>query len=142
MPVIVVLAQSPILVIHHADGKTTEVELNTMPCITMTADKMQIKSSVAELVYDKSDVLKFTFKNVITGMSTIQNRMAYRIDEDEITFHGIPKTCEVRVYNGKGLQIPVCLMTRGTDAVLSLAQFPKGIYLIYINGITMKFLRP
>ena len=60
-------AQNPILVLHHANGNTSEVELYTMPRILMTADKMQIKSSVAELEYDKTDVLRFTFKNVGTG---------------------------------------------------------------------------
>lgn len=135
-------AQNPILVLHHANGTTSEVELYTMPRIVMTADKMQIKSSVAELEYDKADVLRFTFKNVGTGIDAVHSEVAFRIDEDRVTFHGIPEAGAVKVYNLKGVQIPVRLKVAGSDAVLSLTQLPKGIYLVNISGKTLKFIRP
>jgi len=141
MPAIV-KAQNPILVLHHANGNTSEVELYTMPRILMTADKMQIKSSVAELEYDKTDVLRFTFKNVGTGIDAVHSEMAFRIDEDCVTFRGIPEAGAVKVYNLKGVQIPVRLEIAGGDAVLSLSQLPKGIYLVDINSKTLKIIRP
>lgn len=135
-------AQNPTLVLHHANGDTSEVELYTMPRIVMTADKMQIKSSVLDVEYDKTDVLQFTFKNVATGISTVQSEMAYRIDEDCITFHGVPEADAVKVFNLKGVQLPIRLNAVGSDAVLSLAQLPQGVYLVNINGRTLKFVRP
>ena len=135
-------AQNPTLVLHHANGTTSEIELYTMPRIAMTADKMQIKSAVLDVEYDKSDVVLFTFKNVDSGVDAIHGVMAFRIDEDHVTFHGVKDPNTVRVYNLKGVQIPVRLNLVGSDIILSLDQLPKGVYLVNISGKTLKIIRP
>jgi hypothetical protein len=135
-------AQNLTLVLHHADGKTSDVELYTMPRITMTADKMQIKSAVLDVEYDKADVLLFTFRDVDTGIQAVRSETAYRIDEDCVTFHGVPETGTVKVFLMNGVQVPVRLTRNGRDAVLSLAQLRQGVYLVSINGRTLKFVKP
>ena len=135
-------AQGPTLVLHKADGKTQEVELYTMPRIQMTADKMVISSAVLNVEYAKTEVVRFTFKNVATGVSAVNSEPAFRIDEDRITFHGVPEADAVRVYNVNGVQLPVSLNSEGTDAMLPLTQLPQGVYLICINGRTIKIVRP
>lgn len=134
-------AQSPTLVLHHADGKTSEVELYTMPRIQMTADKMVITVQGVSQEYAKADVLRFTYKGVRTGISSVSPTTSYRVDEDRITFHGVPEADAVKVYNAKGMQIPVGLTADGSDAVLSFASLPQGVYLVSINGRTLKFIR-
>ena len=136
-------AQVQTLVLHHANGKTTEVELYTMPRIQLTADKMTITSQgVVSQEFDKTDVVRFTYKSVDTGIRSPKPETAYRIDEDRVTFHGVPEANAVKVYNVGGAQIPVSLHVTGSDAVLSLTQLPQGVYLVTINGRTLKFIRP
>jgi hypothetical protein len=135
-------AQSPTLVLHHADGKTSEVELYTMPRIQMTADKMVITVQGVSQEYAKADVLRFTYKGVGTGISSVSPATSFRVDEDRITFHGVPEADAVKVYNAKGMQIPVGLTADGSDAVLSFASLPQGVYLVSINGRTLKFIKP
>lgn len=136
-------AQVQTLVLHHANGKTTEVELYTMPCIQLTADKMTITSQgVVSQEFDKTDVVRFTYKSVDTGIRSPKPETAYRVDEDRVTFHGVPEANAVKVYNVGGAQIPVSLHVTGSDAVLSLTQLPQGVYLVTINGRTLKFIRP
>ena len=135
-------AQGPTLVLHHADGKTSEVELYTMPRIQMKADKTVITVQGVSQEYAKSDVVRFTYKGVGTGISSVSPTTSYRVDEDRITFHGVPEADAVKVYNAKGMQIPVRLSTDGNDAVLSLASLPQGVYLVNINGRTFKFIKP
>ena len=136
------MAQVPALVLHHADGKTTEVELYTMPRVQMEADKMIITSQGVSQEFAKADVVRFTYKGVSTGINTMKPETRYRIDEDQVTFYGISTADRIRIYNTGGVQIPVRLAADGKDVVLSLTQLPSGVYLVTINGRTFKFIRP
>ena len=134
-------AQTPTLVLHHADGKTSEVELYTMPRIQMTDTKMVITVQGSIQEFDKSDVVRFTFKGVGTGISAVKSETRYRVDEDRVTFYGVSSTDRISIHNASGMQIPIRLTIDGNDAVLSLAQLPQGVYLVTINGRTLKFIR-
>lgn len=135
-------AQTPTLVLHHADGTTSEVELYTMPRIQMAADKMTITVQGSRQEFSKADVVRFTYKGIATGISSVKPETRYRVDEDRVTFYGISAADRISVYNPGGVRIPVSLTADGPDAVLSLAQLPSGIYLVSINGRTLKFIRP
>ena len=135
-------AQTPTLVLHHADGNTSEVELYTMPRIQMTAEKMIVTVQGSRPEFPKSDVVRFPYKGIATGISTVRPETRYRVDEDRVTFYGISAADRISVYNPGGVQIPVRLTADGTNAVISLAQLPKGVYLVTINGRTLKFIRP
>ena len=135
-------AQTPTLVLHHANGKTSEVELYTMPRIQMTDTKMVITVQGSKQEFDKTDVVRFTFKGVGTGINAVKSVTRYRVDEDRVTFYGVSSADRISVHNASGMQIPVRLTADGSDAVLSLAQLPQGVYLVTINGRTLKFIRP
>lgn len=137
-----VSAQGPTLVLHHSDGKTSEVELYTMPSIQLLPSKMVITAQGSTLEYAKSDVVRFTYKGVNTGISDIRPEARYRVDTDRITFFGISASDRIEVYNAGGIRIPVTLANEGNDAVLSLTQLPQGVYLVNINGRTFKFIKP
>jgi len=142
LPTAKIVAQSQTLVLWHADGTTTEVELYTLPRIQMQADKMVITSQGVSQEFAKSDVLRFTYKGIGTGISQVNPQTAYRVDEDRVTFYGISTTDRISVYTTGGMQIPVRLMADGNKSVLSLNSLPSGVYLINVNGRTLKFIRP
>ena len=133
---------SSTLVLHHADGKTSEVELYTMPRIQLQADKMVISSQGISQEFSKADVVRFTYKGINTGINTVKPETRYRVDEDCVTFFGLSAADRISVHNANGVQIPVRLTPDGQNAVLSFAQLPQGVYLVTINGRTLKFVRP
>ena len=137
-----VRAQEQTLVLTHADGTTTEVELYTMPRIRLTADKLVITVQGTSQEFDKSDVVRFTYKGINTGISPVRPETRYRVDADRVTFYGLSASDRISVYNTGGVQMPVSLTVDGSDAVLSLAQLPQGVYLVTFNGKTLKFVRP
>ena len=142
LPATMMASQGQTLVLHHANGKTTEIELYTLPHIQMKADKMLIMSQGVTQEFAKSDVVRFTYKGIVTGINNVKPETRYRVDEDRVTFYGISVTDRISVYNAGGVQIPVSLTADGKDAVLSLNQLPSGVYLVNINGRTLKFIRP
>lgn len=141
LPAAKMLAQSQTLVLWHADGTTTEVELYTLPSIQMQADKMVIVSQGVSQEFAKADVLRFTYKGVGTGISQVNPKTAYRVDEDRITFYGVSDTNRISVYTTGGMQIPIPLISDGNKSVFSLSSLPSGVYLVNINGRTLKFIR-
>ena len=142
LPATMMASQGQTLVLHHANGKTTEIELYTLPHIQMKADKMLITSQGVTQEFAKSDVVRFTYKGIVTGINNVKPETRYRVDEDRVTFYGISVTDRISVYNAGGVQIPVSLTADGKDAVLSLNQLPSGVYLVNINGRALKFIRP
>lgn len=65
-------AQTQALVLHHADGSTTDVELYTEPKITFSTDKVFIRSSVLDMEWDAVNVLRFSFKGRATGVKHLR----------------------------------------------------------------------
>ena len=135
-------AQTPTLVLHHAKGNPTEIELYTMPRIQMTDTKMVITVQGTRQEFDKADVVRFTFKGIVTGISAVKSETRYRVDEDRVTFYGVSTTDRISIHNASGMRLPISLTTDGADTVLPLSQLPKGVYLVTVNGRTLKFIRP
>lgn len=130
------------LVLWHADGTTTDVELYLRPRIEFTGEKVLITSTVLNMEYAKSDILRFTYKGEGTGISAPRQDSDYSQDGDRLVFHGINATDQVAVYTANGIRIPVRLSATSDGLALPLSALPKGAYILSVNGRTSKFVRP
>lgn len=137
-------AQSQVLVLHHADGTTTDVELYTQPRIEFRGDRVVITSPVLDMEYPVSDIFRFTYKGKGTsGISIPQQQADYTQENDKLIFHGVKSTDKVAVYKTNGVRVPVSLTaTADDDVMLSLTAIPSGVYLLSVNGRTSKFTKP
>lgn len=130
------------LVLHHADGTTTDVELYTQPRVEFQNDRVVITSPVLSMDYAREDVLRFTYRGGGLGIALPKGEAEVSRDGDRLLFHGIKSTDAVAVYKPNGIRVPVSLTLSGTDAALPLSQIPQGVYLLSVNGKTSKFTRP
>ena len=129
------------LVVWHSDGSTTVIELYNQPLVQFAGDKVLITSPVINLEYDKSDVIRFTYKDMDTNISTPEAGTNIEQKNGQIIFHNVSPTDNVAVYNTNGVRVPVRFSLQGGNAVLSLSQIPSGVYLFNINGRTSKFTK-
>ena len=134
-------AQTQALVVWLADGSTTDVELYTEPKVTFSADRMFIKSSVLDIEYKATDVVRFTYRGNGSGIDNLQAEADYTQADGRIVFHGISAEDKVAIYRTDGVRLPIRPDIQGTDAVLSLSSLPVGVYLFSVNGKTSKFVR-
>ena len=79
-------AQTQALVLQHADGNTTEVELYTKPKVTFEGNKLFVKSSIINLEYQVGDVIRFYYKGKGTEINSVQQEADYE-QYDEQYFH-------------------------------------------------------
>lgn len=134
-----VSAQS--LVLHHANGTTTDVELYKMPQVKFQDDKVLITSTVLDMEFSKFDVLKFTYKGGASGITSPSVKARYTQEDGRIVFHGINATDKLVVYALNGIRVPVNFQRSGSYASLPLASIPSGVYVLSINGRTSKFTK-
>lgn len=131
------------LVLHHADGTTTDVELFTQPQVTFQDDKVLITSTVLDMEYPKDNVLRFTYKGgTVTAVGKVKENANYSQHGNQIVFHGIKSQDKVAVYTASGVRVPITITRSGDDIALPLSAIPSGVYLLIVNGKTSKFTRP
>ena len=129
------------LVLHHADGTTTDVQLYTQPQVRFEGDRVLITSTVLDMDYAKEDVITFTYKGNGTGIGIPKAEADYSQEGDCMVFHGIASTSKVAVYNSNGIRVPARLSAAGDDVTLSLSSIPQGVYILSVNGKTSKFMK-
>lgn len=129
------------LVLLHADGTTTDVELATKPKVTFENNKVLITSTILNIEYPKKDVLRFTFKSSSTGMQSVRNNVGYSNENGELVFHGVNNTDKIGVYTVKGIRVPAKIKRSGSQATLSLSALSSGVYIINVNGRTSKIVK-
>lgn len=130
---LILSAQGQVLVLYHADHRTTEVELYTRPQITFEGDNMVITSSVLQMSFKVGDVLHFSYRENTTDIAK-QNR--------RIICKGIEENAKIAVYKSDGTLVPIRMDSYNGQPGFSLSQLPTGVYILSINGRTTKIVRP
>ena len=134
-------ASAQTLVLHHANGKTTDVELYTQPQVKFVGDKVLITSTVLDMEYDKQDVLRFTYKGGTLGISSPNAQANVSQENGQLVFHGVKSTDKITVHTVKGIRVPIRLQLSGSTATLPLSAIPSGVYLLTVIGRTSKFMK-
>lgn len=136
------MAQVKTLVMWHADGTTTDIELSILPRITFVDDKVILQASELQMEIDEKDLLRFTYKSSESSeIAVLHQETPYTQQDMNLIFHST-STDKVAVYKTNGARVPVHLEQRGNDLVLSMMGLPSGVYLLKVNGRTAKILRP
>ena len=130
------------LVLWHADGTTTDVALYLKPRVVFDGDIVRITSTVLDMEYPKSNILRFSYTGQGTAISTPKNDADYTREGDRLVFHGISSADKVAVYTANGIRVPVRLSVTSDGVTLSISSIPKGVYVLSVNGKTSKFVRP
>ena len=133
--------QAQRLVLWHSNGSTTEIELYNKPLVQFSGDKVLVTSPVINLEYDKNDVIRFTYRDIDTAISTPEARTDIEQKDGQIILHNVSAADKVSVYKADGIRVPVQLSFQGGNAVLPLSQIPSGVYLFSVNGRTSKFTK-
>lgn len=132
-------AQTQTLVLWHANGATTDVDLYTDPKVTFTDTTLLISSTVLDMEYPAEEIVRFTYKDRETGIESLEDVIGYRQEDGCFKFHGLRG--HVAIYRPDGIRIPVRLIVDGDDAILPLSSLPQGTYIIGFNGQSSKFVR-
>ena len=129
------------LVLHHANGTTTDIELYTRPIVTFQESKVLVVSPVLNMEFQESEILRFTYEGSSLGINMPNSEADYSHEAGRIVFHHIPQNSRIGIYTTNGIRIPAHITKSGTNAYISLEAIPKGVYLLSVNGKSYKFTK-
>lgn len=129
------------LVLWHADGTTTDVQLLAQPQVKFLGDKVTVTSTVLDMEFDKQDVLRFTYKGKTSAIGSAKADANVTQHDGQLVFHGVSAADRIAVYTTSGIRIPVRIRLSGSVATLPLSSIPRGAYLLSVNGKTSKFTK-
>lgn len=117
------------------------VDMGTIPVVKVTNDSLKIITSYIELRYGMKDVHKFTFDKGRTDLGSAIVHTIYHMENGQIIIQGANSSDHIAVYTIGGVIVPVDIRRQGDDSVLSLSSLRPGVYLLNVNGQTIKFVR-
>ena len=134
------LANEGTLILWHADGTKTNIELSQLPQIQFENDKVIITSSILNMEYDAEEILRFTYEEGLGEDAGLVDGIA-SVQDGRLLFHGVKSADKVSVYSINGTRVPVKLSIVNGKYSLSLSSIPTGVYILKVNGKTSKFTK-
>lgn len=131
-------ADNKSLFVTFDDGTRVEFALSTTPEVTVTDNKLTITSTVTTASYDLWTVKTFTY-GATTGINDVQtSQQGFSLEGDNIVVDG---NVNVRIFAVDGKAVSVTPETTGNQTVIPLNGLAKGVYIININGKSVKISR-
>lgn len=130
-------ADNKSLIITFNDGTTQAFALAELPDILMENDKMIINAGNTTIEYDLYKVKTFTF-GIPSGIdnTTIQDVLK---NGNKLYIPGTNNKIRIFSIDGKSVRLPNKLTAEAN--VLDLAPLPKGVYIINVNGKSVKIIK-
>lgn len=144
-------AEEMSLIITFNTGKKVEMKLSTLPEITFANDKMTVtrqsssssssgmSSSATKSTFTLWKVSTFTYAAPSTGISQVNSNYDMVIDGNQITVNGTRNQISAFAYDGKAIHLSPTIS--GNKTIISLDGLQTGVYIIKINGKSIKIAR-
>ena len=123
-------------------GNTETIEFSNLDKITFNGTTVNIKQSngtTSQVTMGEIDRITFSNYTNIDNLESCTNALFNYISSDEIAVNCSAGEI-IRIYDVIGSQI-ICVRQNADNATISIAQLPKGIYIIKANDRTAKFIK-
>ena len=137
------LAQNT-LTVHQKDGQQFSFGFSEKPVVSYTDNDLVIKSTKADVQYPLATVAKFTFDEVptaVNGLTEDVKKPTITLDEFVICISGAKADVEVRLISSDGKILQSCKTDKEGTAILSIADYPEGMYIISSENLSVKILK-
>ena len=128
------------IVVYLVDGSTIEVPLQEKPIVKIADGKLKITTAMNILEIERDNVSRFTFSGNVDGVGTVLLSGAeMEQDGNMLIFRNLPKDSDVAFYSVEGVLLDSEVVE--DEYVMSLEKYPKGIYIVRVNGIGTKIVK-
>ena len=122
------------------DGTTIEVPLQEMPIVKIADGKLKITTAMNILEIERDNVSRFTFSGNVDGVGTVLlSGVEMEQDGNILIFRNLPKDSDIAFYSVEGVLLDSKIVEG--EYVMSLEKYPKGIYIVRVNGIGTKIVK-
>jgi hypothetical protein len=132
------------LVVWLKDGKKVYHDLTDKPETTFSEGMLWLKTDKVSVSYPLTDVLRYTFEGPMTAIETPSARpgeIRFLQGHDAMAFDGLPDGTSLALYSLDGKQLSTMKAQGGKRTVISLANYPSGVYIVKMGDAAFKFVK-
>lgn len=131
------------LVVWKTGNTKVYFDLAEEPETTFADGQLVIKTTQTTVYYPLTEVLRYTYEGNMTAIDSHKLRpgeIRFMQGTDQMAFDGLPDGTKLEVYSLDGKKLFTRQARGGQRTVLSLANYPKGTYLVKVGDATYKFM--
>ena len=141
LPFVGTLADSVrFLILDAKDGSNTEFALAEEPKLSFANGELNIISSSRTFSINLSDVEKYAFSEVSTGIKDVMKVGSLKLENGFVIFSGLSIGSKVSAYMQDGKMIKEFKADDKGSTLLDLSVLPKGILIIKSNKTSIKII--
>lgn len=136
------IVQAQTLVVWQKDGCKVYFSLNDQPRTTFTTEELVVTTSKATVSYPLSKILRYTYEDSSQSIDDLNNMgICIAHHGDDIIMMGLPYGKIVTIYSLDGKLLLSKCSDGTSQQILSLSQFPMGVYMIKAETVNYKFMK-
>lgn len=130
------------LIVTTLDGNKQAVDLTDKPIITMDDSELVIKLTDSELRFNIQQVVDFRYSDITNVDITEYKASSIQQNSDNLRFTADKSDLNVRISNVAGIVLNSFKVEAGTTENISLGNLSSGLYLVTVNSVTYKIIKP
>lgn len=130
------------LIVTTLDGNKQAVDLTDKPIITMDDSELVIKLTDSELRFNTQQVVDFRYSDITNVDITEYKTSSIQQNSDNLRFTADKSDLNVRISNVAGIVLNSFKVEAGTTENISLGNLSSGLYLVTVNSVTYKIIKP
>jgi lipoprotein len=129
------------LVIWTRDGGRIVYALDEKPVTRFVGTDLVLSTRKLTVNYPLSTLQRYTYETNATSVADVDadKRMVVSRDGDELSFSNLPTGTDVSVYSSDGSFLTS--IKSGGRTVVSLGDYPAGVYVIKVKDVTYKLMK-
>ncbi|MBR1463895.1 MAG: T9SS type A sorting domain-containing protein [Prevotella sp.] len=131
-------AQGKSLFITFNDNTRVEFALSSNPEISFADDMLTVKAGDQSSSYELKKVQTFTY-GTSTGIRKVEGDAEVSMEGNRIVVRGQNARIRIFAIDGKAVNMP--LEKTGDYQVVDVDMLPKGVYIVNVNGKSIKITR-
>lgn len=132
------------LVVWQKNGEKIRFDLTEEPVTTFDDGKLVIKTNLTTSTFQLENILRYTYEGEMTPINAplIQDgEIRYSQGDNLMRFDGLSDGTSVTLYSADGVQLSVQYAQKGQPSIVSLANYPTGVYIVKVKDVTYKFMK-
>ena len=132
------------LVVWKKDGSKVAFALTEKPIVTFSETSLMINSSSVSVSYDLEDMAKFTYEDPDEeGIRNIENdkESSFKFDGEMLLFPSLKAGSKVVIHNLGGVLVFSRTIEVAGDYSFPLSHLDKGVYVVSVDGLTIKIVK-
>lgn len=124
------------------DGSKSVFQLSEKPRLSFNDKEMTIKTPGTSIVLPYEQLANITYQDFALDVNDSQGDKTFAYDGDNLSFTAFDKALKVTIIRTDGVLVRNLRVQPNENVKISASELPQGSYVVVINGITYKIMKP